>query len=227
MDGEMISKILSIILLDIVLSGDNAVVIALACRKLAPEQRKKAILIGTAGAIGLRVILTIIAVWILGIPFVKFIGGLLLLYIAWDLLKAGDENPDVKGNTGLMAAVRTIIVADFVMSLDNVLAIAGVADGHVGLAALGLLVSIPIIIFGSQVIMKLMEKLPILVWLGALLIAYTAGEMMVSDKYGHKYLVDALFPQMDWIVPIAMMVILVVVGLWAKSRHTRRMTSGA
>ena len=227
MDGEMISKILSIILLDIVLSGDNAVVIALACRKLAPEQRKKAILIGTAGAIGLRIILTIIAVWILGIPFVKFIGGLLLLYIAWDLLKAGDENPDVKGNTGLMAAVRTIIVADFVMRLDNVLAIAGVADGHVGLAALGLLVSIPIIIFGSQIIMKLMEKLPILVWLGALLIAYTAGEMMVSDKYGHKYLVDALFPQMDWIVPIAMMVILVVLGLWAKSRQTRRMTSGS
>ncbi|HIX41926.1 membrane protein [Kurthia sp. 3B1D] len=227
MDGEMISKILSIILLDIVLSGDNAVVIALACRKLAPEQRKKAILFGTMGAVVLRIVLTVVAVWILGIPFVKFIGGLLLLYIAWDLLKSGDEDPDIKGNTGLMPAIRTIIVADFVMSLDNVLAIAGVANGHVGLAALGLVISIPIIIFGSQIIMKLMEKLPILVWIGALLIAYTAGEMMVSDKYGHKYLVDALFPQMDWIIPILMMVILIALGLWAKARQTRRMTSNS
>lgn len=224
MDGEMISKILSIILLDIVLSGDNAVVIALACRKLDPSQRKKAVLFGTAGAVVLRIVLTVIAVWILDIPFVKFVGGLLLLYIAWDLVKSGDEDPDIKGNSGLWAAVRTIIVADFVMSLDNVLAVAGVANGHVGLAALGLVISIPIIIFGSQVIMKLMEKLPILVWLGGLLIAYTSGEMLVSDKYGHKYLVEALFPQMDWIVPVFMMVVLIVLGLWGKMRQARRMT---
>jgi len=224
MDGEMISKILSIILLDIVLSGDNAVVIALACRKLDPSKRKKAVLLGTAGAVILRIVLTVVAVWILDIPFVKFVGGLLLLYIAWDLVKSGDDDPDIKGNSGLMAAVRTIIVADFVMSLDNVLAVAGVADGHVGLAALGLIISIPIIVFGSQVIMKLMEKLPILVWIGGLLIAYTAGEMLVSDKYGHKYLVEALFPQMDWIVPIIMMVLLIALGLWAKMRQSRRMT---
>ncbi|WP_010300986.1 TerC family protein [Kurthia senegalensis] len=221
MDAEFLGKIISIILLDIVLSGDNAVVIALACRKLNPAQRKKAIAFGTIGAVVLRIVLTVVAVWILDIPFVKFVGGLLLLYIAWDLLKSGDENPDIKGNSGLFAAVRTIIIADFVMSLDNVLAVAGVADGHVGLAALGLVISIPIIILGSQVIMKLMEKLPILVWIGALLIAYTAGKMLVEDKYGHRYLVATTIPQMEWIVPIVVMVLLIAIGLWTKKKQTR------
>lgn len=221
MDAEFLGKIISIILLDIVLSGDNAVVIALACRKLNPAQRKKAIAFGTIGAVVLRIVLTVVAVWILDIPFVKFVGGLLLLYIAWDLLKSGDENPNIKGNSGLFAAVRTIIIADFVMSLDNVLAVAGVADGHIGLAALGLVISIPIIILGSQVIMKLMEKLPILVWIGALLIAYTAGKMLVEDKYGHRYLVATTIPQMEWIVPIVVMVLLIAVGLWTKKKQTK------
>ena len=125
----------------------------------------------------------------------KIIGGLLLFYIAYDLLKSGDEDPDVKSGGSLLTAVRTIIVADFVMSLDNVLAIAGVANGHIGLVALGLLVSIPLIIFGSQIIIKLMEKFPFLVWIGALLIAYTAGTMIVDDKYGHL-LVEKTIPAM-------------------------------
>lgn len=220
MDIEFLSKVLSIILLDIVLSGDNAVVIALATRKLKPNQRKKAILFGTAGAIILRIVLTIIAVQILVIPFVKIIGGLLLFYIAWDLLKSNGEDADIKGGSTLMAAIRTIIVADFVMSLDNVLAIAGVADGHVGLAAIGLIISIPIIIFGSQLIIKLMDKFPLLVWIGALLIAYTAGTMIVSDKYG-KELVDWTFPAMEHLIPIAFCVILIVIGLWTKKLQTR------
>lgn len=220
MDAEFLTKIISIILLDIVLSGDNAVVIALACRNLAKNQRKKAILIGTGGAIGLRVLLTFIAVWLLQIPFVKIVGGLLLFYIAFDLLKSGSEDPDVKSGNNLFAAVRTIIVADFVMSLDNVLAIAGVANGHIGLVALGLLVSIPLIIFGSQIIIKLMEKFPILIWIGALLIAYTAGTMIVDDKYGHQ-LVDVTFPMMEHIIPIITMILLIIVGVWTKKRQVR------
>ncbi len=220
MDAQFLTKIASIILLDIVLSGDNAVVIALACRNLAEKQRKKAILIGTGGAIVLRVLLTFIAVWLLQIPFVKIIGGLLLFYIAYDLLKSGDEDPNVKSGSSLFAAVRTIIVADFVMSLDNVLAIAGVAQGHIGLVALGLLVSIPLIIFGSQIIIKLMEKFPFLVWIGALLIAYTAGTMIVDDKYGHR-IVEATFPAMAHIIPIIIMVLLILVGLLTKKRQTR------
>lgn len=220
MDIEFLSKLLSIILLDIVLSGDNAVVIALATRKLKPEQRKKAILFGTAGAIILRIVLTVVAVQILVIPFVKIVGGLLLLYIAWDLLKSNNEESSIKGGSTMLAAIRTIVVADFVMSLDNVLAIAGVADGHVGLAAIGLLISIPIIIFGSQLIIKLMDRFPILVWIGALLIAYTAGTMIVSDKYGAK-LVDWTFPAMSYLIPILFCIVLIVIGLWTKKLQAR------
>ena len=220
MEAAFLAKIASIILLDIVLSGDNAVVIALACRNLAKEQRKKAILLGTGGAIGLRIVLTFVAVWLLQIPLVKVVGGLLLLYIAFDLLRSGDEDPDVKSGNNLFAAVRTIIVADFVMSLDNVLAIAGVANGHIGLVALGLLVSIPLIVFGSQIIIKLMEKFPILIWIGALLIAYTAGTMVVDDKYGHQ-LVEATFPMMEHLIPIISMVLLIIIGVWTKNRQVR------
>ena len=220
MEAAFLAKIASIILLDIVLSGDNAVVIALACRNLAKEQRKKAILIGTGGAIGLRIVLTFIAVWLLQIPLVKVVGGLLLLYIAFDLLKSGDEDPDIKSGSNLFAAVRTIIVADFVMSLDNVLAIAGVANGHIGLVALGLLVSIPLIVFGSQIIIKLMEKFPILIWIGALLIAYTSGTMIVDDKYGHQ-LVDATFPMMEHLIPVITMILLIIIGVWTKNRQVR------
>ena len=220
MEAAFLAKIASIILLDIVLSGDIAVVIALACRNLAKEQRKKAILLGTGGAIGLRIVLTFVAVWLLQIPLVKVVGGLLLLYIAFDLLRSGDEDPDVKSGNNLFAAVRTIIVADFVMSLDNVLAIAGVANGHIGLVALGLLVSIPLIVFGSQIIIKLMEKFPILIWIGALLIAYTAGTMVVDDKYGHQ-LVEATFPMMEHLIPIISMVLLIIIGVWTKNRQVR------
>ena len=220
MEAAFLAKIASIILLDIVLSGDNAVVNALACRNLAKEQRKKAILLGTGGAIGLRIVLTFVAVWLLQIPLVKVVGGLLLLYIAFDLLRSGDEDPDVKSGNNLFAAVRTIIVADFVMSLDNVLAIAGVANGHIGLVALGLLVSIPLIVFGSQIIIKLMEKFPILIWIGALLIAYTAGTMVVDDKYGHQ-LVEATFPMMEHLIPIISMVLLIIIGVWTKNRQVR------
>lgn len=220
MDIDFLYKILSIIILDIVLSGDNAVVIALATRKLKPEQRKKAILIGTGGAIVLRIVLTIVAVQILAIPFVKLIGGLLLFYIAWDLLKSNGEDSDIKGGSTLMAAVRTIIVADFVMSLDNVLAIAGVANGHIGLAALGLIISIPIIIFGSQIIIKIMDRFPIVIWVGALLIAYTAGSMIVEDKYG-EILVDWTFPMMSKIIPIIFCVLLLIIGLWTKKLQTK------
>ncbi|MFE6168047.1 TerC family protein [Viridibacillus arvi] len=220
MDAVFITKILSIILLDIVLSGDNAVVIALACRNLPKRQRKKAIFIGTAGAIILRVVLTFAAVWLLQIPLVKLVGGLLLFYIALDLLKSEGEDPNLKSGNSMFAAIRTIIIADFVMSLDNVLAVAGVANGHMGLVILGLAVSIPLIVFGSQLIIKLMEKFPILIWIGALMIAYTAGHMIVADKYGAQF-VDRTFPQMAIIIPIMSMILLVILGIWIKNRQTQ------
>ncbi len=188
MSIEIVSKILSIILLNLVLSGDNAVVIALATRKLPSSSQNKAIVIGTAGAVVLRILLMLIAVELLTVPYVKIVGAVLLFYIAYDLLKSNGEEAAVKSETTLLSAVRTIIIADLVMSLDNVLAIAGVADGHFGLAVLGLIISIPIVIFGSQVILRLMNRFPWLIWIGALLIAYTAGTMLVEDNFIHHLL---------------------------------------
>jgi YjbE family integral membrane protein len=188
MSIAILSKILSIIVLNLVLSGDNAVVIALATRKLPASSQHKAIVIGTAGAVVLRILLMLIAIELLTMPYVKIIGAILLFYIAYDLLKTNEEETEVKSETTLLSAIRTIIIADLVMSLDNVLAIAGVADGHFMLAVLGLIISIPIVIFGSQVILKLMDRFPWLIWLGALLIAYTAGTMLVEDHFIHHLL---------------------------------------
>lgn len=188
MSIAILSKILSIIVLNLVLSGDNAVVIALATRKLPASSQNKAIVIGTAGAVVLRILLMLIAVELLTVPYVKIIGAILLFYIAYDLLKTNGEETEVKSETTLLSAIRTIIIADLVMSLDNVLAIAGVADGHFMLAVLGLIISIPIVIFGSQVILKLMDRSPWLIWVGALLIAYTAGSMLVEDHFIHHLL---------------------------------------
>lgn len=188
MSIAILSKILSIIVLNLVLSGDNAVVIALATRKLPASSQNKAIVIGTAGAVVLRILLMLIAVELLTMPYVKIIGAILLFYMAYDLLKTNEEETEVKSETTLLSAIRTIIIADLVMSLDNFLAIAGVADGHFMLAVLGLIISIPIVIFGSQVILKLMDRFPWLIWLGALLIAYTAGTMLVEDHFIHHLL---------------------------------------
>ncbi|MGM0113190.1 TerC family protein [Enterococcus sp. DIV0187] len=188
MSIAILSKILSIIVLNLVLSGDNAVVIALATRKLPASSQNKAIVIGTAGAVVLRILLMLIAVELLTVPYVKIIGAVLLFYIAYDLLKSNGEEAEVKSETTLLSAIRTIIIADLVMSLDNILAIAGVADGHFMLAVLGLIISIPIVIFGSQVILKLMDRFPWLIWVGALLIAYTAGTMLVEDHFIHHLL---------------------------------------
>lgn len=190
MDFSFIMKFLSIILLDITLSGDNAVVIALATRKLPDTQKKKAILIGTGGAVVLRILLMLIAIQLLAIPFVKVAGSIVLFFIGFDLLRSNDEGDDnsVKSGITFFSAVRTIIIADFVMSLDNVLAVAGAADGHILWAAFGVMCSIPIIVFFSQFIVSLMDRFPLLVWVGALLIAYTAGKMIVEDTYAASFI---------------------------------------
>lgn len=189
MSWNFIMKFLEIILLDITLSGDNAVVIALATRKLPEIQRKKAILIGTGGAITLRILLLMIAIQLLAIPFVKVVGSAVLFFIGFDLLRSNNqpEDNEVKSGITFFSAVRTIIVADFVMSLDNVLAVAGAADGHILWAALGVMFSIPIIVFFSQFVAALMNRFPLLVWVGALLIAYTAGKMIVEDAFVAKF----------------------------------------
>ncbi|MBU0749844.1 MAG: TerC family protein [Gammaproteobacteria bacterium] len=175
-----------IIIIDILLGGDNAVVIALACRKLPPAQRTKGIIWGTAGAIILRVILIAFAMTLLALPFLKFVGAILLVWIGVKLLAPDEEgHGDVQTSDKLFAAIKTIIVADLVMSVDNVIAIAGAAqnagDHQMLLVVLGLLISIPIIVWGSQLVIKLMDRFPFIIILGGMLLGWIAGGMLVTD----------------------------------------------
>ena len=173
--------LLQIIVINIVLSGDNAVVIALASRSLPPAQQKKAILFGSIGAIVLRIVLTFFAVYLLSLPYLKFAGAALLLWIGMSLLKGDDGDADLEGHSNLGAAIKTIIVADLVMSLDNVIGVAAAAKGNLLLLVVGLAVSIPLIIYGSTLILKLMNRFPVIITIGAALLGWVAGEMAFSD----------------------------------------------
>jgi YjbE family integral membrane protein len=172
----------SIVLANIVLSGDNAVVIAMAARTLKPAQRGKAIFWGSAAAIVMRIILTIVAIQLLSLPYLKVVGAILLVYIGVDLLSAEEEEDGFnKEINSMFAAIRTILIADLVMSLDNVLAVAAAAKGNVPLLVLGLLVSIPLIVFGATLLTKVMERFPIIITIGAALLGFLAGEMLLTD----------------------------------------------
>lgn len=181
--------IFQIILIDILLGGDNAVIIALACRNLAPKQRMQGILWGTAGAIGLRVVLIAFALVLLDIPFLKVVGGVLLLWIGIKLLiPEEDAHGNVKSSSSVWAAVKTILIADLVMSLDNVIAIAGAAqnthaDHQLYYVIFGLIVSVPIIIWGSTLVLKLIDRFPLVVTFGAALLGWIAGGMLVTDVF--------------------------------------------
>lgn len=186
-----------IILIDILLGGDNAVIIALACRKLPPAQRTKGIIWGTVGAIVLRVILIFFALTLLQIPFLKIVGAALLLWIGVKLLVPDDDaHDDIQGSDRLWTAVKTVIVADLVMSVDNVIAIAGAAESAGGdhkmpLVVFGLLVSIPIIVGGSQLVIKLMDRFPAIITAGGMLLGWIAGTMAVSDPAVVGFLPDS------------------------------------
>jgi YjbE family integral membrane protein len=203
---------LQIMLINIVLSGDNAVVIALASRNLPLDQRKQAIWWGAFGAIALRLILTIVAVVVLKVPFIQAAGSLLLLWIAVKLLTDDEGEAHVREASTLGKAIWTIIIADFVMSLDNVLAIAAKAEGNIAVIVLGIGLSIPIIIWGSTMVMKLLHRFPILIYIGAGILGYTAGEMLVKDKIVGEYLHGAL----HWIIPVVLTVFVIAAGLLKK-----------
>ena len=174
--------LVKIVWINIILSGDNAVVIALAARSLPPHQQQKAVLFGSGAAVVLRIVLTVVAAKLLALPYLQIIGGLLLLWIGVQLL--GDEeedNGEAKEYGTLMSAVRTILIADLVMSLDDVIAVAAAAQGSMVLLVLGLAISIPLVIFGSTLMIKLMERFPIIVMIGAALIGWVGGETIVND----------------------------------------------
>ncbi len=221
--GALWGALLAIIVANILLSGDNAVVIAMAARSLKPEHQKKAIIWGSAAAIVLRVILTIVAVKLLTLPYLKIIGGILLFWIGYQLLTDNDDEADIKAHTSVGAAIRTILVADLVMSLDNVIAVAAAADkapaeARLVLLIIGLAMSIPLIIAGSTLLIKVMDKYPIIITGGAALLGFLAGSMMVSDPLVVHWF-EANVPNAEALAGALGAVLLVVFAKWMSKRQ--------
>jgi YjbE family integral membrane protein len=217
--------VLQIIAIDIVLGGDNAIVIALACRRLPKEQRNRGIFWGVFGAIALRVVLISFALTLLAIPFLKIIGALLLVWIGIKLLQPEPENSthEIDASTTLLGAIKTIIIADVVMSLDNVIAIAGAAKDSVGLVIFGLIVSVPIIVWGSKLIMKLMDRFPIIIIIGAGLLGWIAGDMAITDVAINEWVsTNAIF--LHWFSPICGALIIVITGKLLATRSLKNKT---
>ncbi len=209
--------LLKIIWINIILSGDNAVVIALAARSLPPVQQKKAIAFGSGAAVVLRIVLTVVAAKLLELSFLQIIGGCLLLWIGLQLLTSGEEDEGAsKGNGSMMTAIRTILIADLVMSLDNVIAVAAAAQGNMVLLILGLAISIPLVIFGSTLMIKLMERFPVIVILGAGLIGWVGGETIMNDKLLHGFV--AANPVLHYVAAAAGALLVVGLGLWLQKR---------
>lgn len=216
------AAVLQIIAIDIVLGGDNAVVIALACRKLPERQRNLGIFWGVFGAIALRVVLVFFALQLLAIPYLKIVGGVLLVWIGIKLLQPedGSGGHEIDASTTLMGAIRTIIVADAVMSLDNVIAIAGAAKDSLALVVFGLVVSVPIIVWGSKLVMTLMDRFPVVVVGGAALLGWIAGGMIVHDQAIQHWTTQNI-PAPGWLPSLAGAALVVLVGKFLSGRRPR------
>lgn len=214
--ADFFSSLFTLILLDLVLAGDNAIVIALAARRLPKALQKKAIFWGTFGAVAVRVLLTAVVIYLLKLPGLMLVGGLLLLPIAWKLLRQEEHVHDVSAAKGFWSALRTIIVADALMGLDNVLAIAGASKGHLGLVVIGLLISVPLVVWGSTLILKLIERFPIIVYIGAGAIAVTAGRM-----FAHDQLLAGLFTGREALLYVldAVLILAICGGGWLANRR--------
>ena len=202
--------VFKIIMIDLLLSGDNAVVIALACRNLPLQQRKRGILFGVLGAIGLRIVLTFFAVNLLSLPYLKLVGAILLIWIGIKLILPEDEHSanSIQADTRLFGAVKTIIIADFVMSLDNVIGVAAAAKGNVTLLVFGLLISIPLIAWSSQFVLKLIDRFSLTIYAGGALLGYVAGEMLVSEAFpatgsgARLHGLDTASHYLHWLIPV-------------------------
>ncbi len=222
---DFFSGLMAIILLDLVLAGDNAIVIAMAASRLPKDLQKKAIFWGTFGAIAVRFALTAVVVYLLKLPGLMLAGGVLLLPIAWKLLRHdADDDPDISAANSFWSALRTIIVADALMGMDNVLAIAGASKGHLGLVVIGLLISVPLVVWGSTLILKLIERFPIIMYIGAGAITFTAGRMIAHDHW-----LSGWFEANGW-AQYGLDVLLVAGicgGGWLMQRRRQRLRSAA
>jgi YjbE family integral membrane protein len=220
-DPETWTALFKIAVINVVLSGDNALVIALACRSLPPRDQKRAFIVGTAGIVVLMTALTSCAALLMTLPYIQIVGSLLLLWIGIKLLLPEDEDGDVKESGNFWEAVKTIIIADIVMSMDNVLGMAGAAQGHLGMLFLGLVITMPLILFGSAMLVKIMERFPSFVVIGAGVLGYVAGDMAVGDPAVKTY-IDTHAHLLEQLAPIVGAALVVVAGkMLARRRHAR------
>ncbi|MEH7548770.1 MULTISPECIES: TerC family protein [Bacillaceae] len=226
METEVIVTILKIIMIDIILSGDNAVVIAMATRSLPKNLQNKAIFCGTAFAVIFRIILAAVVLMIMGIPYIHVVAGLLLAYIAWGVLDQGkEEDTHIKSHNTIWKAVVTIAVADLTMSLDNVVAVAGAAGGHMGLLIAGIAISIPLMIIGSKFLVYLMDKYPIIIYIGAGILTWTAADMILKDKSLNR-LVDLPHGAMSYAILAIVTILLLVAGYVKNQKNARKVKEG-
>ncbi|MFD2043462.1 TerC family protein [Ornithinibacillus salinisoli] len=215
---DFFEPLVKILLINLILSGDNAVVIAMASRNLPDKLKKKAVLWGTIGAVGFRIVFTLLVIYLLKLPFIHLIGGILLLIVSYKLLvdNHGEEN-NIKVGSTLKDAIIIIIFADLLMSLDNVLAIVAVSNNDILLVMLGIILSIPIILFASQYILRLMDKYSFIIYLGAALLAWTAGEMIVKEKIVHQYITS--YPLLEVVFLASIVLFVITIGKY-KRKHT-------
>ncbi|HZG61650.1 MAG TPA: TerC family protein [Anoxybacillus sp.] len=218
--AEFLSALISIIIIDLVLAGDNAIVIGLAARNLPKHQQKQAIIWGTVGAIVIRALATLAVVWLLKIPGLLLVGGILLVWIAYKLL-IEEKGHDVEAGSSMWEAIRTIIIADALMGLDNVLAVAGAAHGSFLLVILGLLISVPIVVWGSTLILKWIERFPIIVTIGAGVLAWTASKMIVDEPFLEEYFAN---PFVKYGFELLVVAGVIIAGKMKKAKENKKET---
>lgn len=218
---EFWTALLTIVFIDLLLAGDNAIVIGLAARNLPKELQKKAVIWGTVGAVAIRVVATVLVVSLLKIPLLLAIGGVMLLWIAYKLLVQEDHHSGkIQAGTTLMSAIRTIVIADAAMGLDNVIAVAGAAHGDYTLVVLGLLISIPIVVWGSTLFIKVIERYQWIIYLGSGVLAYTAAKMITHEKQFAEFFNEN--PVLAWTFIFSMVILVIIAGVWTNAARTRR-----
>ncbi|MCK9860169.1 TerC family protein [Paenibacillus sp. ATY16] len=217
---EFLTTLLSIVFIDLILAGDNAIVIGMAAKRLPKETQKKAILYGTCGAILLRIVATVLVVYLLNIPWLLVAGGVILLWIAYKLLVQEEDHENIKAGSTLWGSVWTIIIADAAMGLDNVIAVAGAAQGHTLLVIIGLIISIPIVVWGSTLFIKLLSKFPWIIYAGSAVLAYTASKMITHEPAWKAWFEENQV--VKWLVIAIAVVAVLGAGLWTnawKKKH--------
>ncbi|MDQ8736829.1 TerC family protein [Paenibacillus sp. LHD-38] len=215
---EFFSALLTIVFIDLILAGDNAIVIGLAARNLPKDQQKKAVIWGTAGAVGIRIIATLLVVQLLNVPWLNLVGGLLLVWIAYKLLVQEDPHDGIKSGNTLWQSIRTIIIADAAMGIDNVIAVAGAAHGDTLLVILGLIISVPVVVWGSTLFIKLINRFEWIVYVGSAVLAYTAAKMITHEKAFKEFFENQLY---FWAFVILVIIITIAAGLWTNSRNKK------